>query len=86
LMGEHTGLAAMMGVVGEHVGEHRWTGGPGLGPTVAVKTLNELGRGREGVGKHFGATGGAVLEGGAGLLWRASCVVEGRGDLQMRCG
>ena len=40
LMRQHACLAAMMGIVHDHVGEHGGASGPGSGPTVAAELLD----------------------------------------------
>ena len=77
-MGQHTDLAAMMGVVRNHVCHHGSVGLPWSRPTVAVKDL--------GLGDHLAATRATLSQSGLRLLLRTSKAVKLRWDLHMRDG
>jgi hypothetical protein len=87
LAGEHENLAAMVGFVGEHVGEHGAAGGPSGHPTVAEEFRDAAMRsGGESIRQHAEALRGAFLVRGGSLLLGAAVGIERRGALQMRRG
>lgn len=87
LVGQHEDLAAVVGFVREHVGEHGGAGGPGLRPTAAGEFLDAaIGVCGESVGEHEQALRGAFFVGGGGFLDGAAVGIERRGTFQMRRG
>lgn len=87
LVGEHLNLASMVGFVGEHVGEHGASGGPGGHPTVAKEFRNAaIGSSGESIRQHAEGLRGAFLECGGSLLFGAAVGIERRRALQMRGG
>ena len=60
LVGQHQNLAAMMGFVGKHIGEHGPSRGPRLRPTAAREFCNAaIWVGGESIRQHAHALGGA---------------------------
>jgi hypothetical protein len=85
LVGQHHNLAAMVGFVREHVGEHGASGGPGGHPTVAGELCNAaIRRCRESIRQHAQALRGAFAVSGSSLLDGAAVGVERRRRLEMR--
>jgi hypothetical protein len=73
LVGEHQDLAAVVGFVGEDVGEHGAGGGPGGHPAVADELGDAAIRvGGESIREHALALGGTFLESSGGLLLGAA--------------
>ncbi len=85
LVGQHQNLAAMMGLVREHVGKHGASGGPRWHPTVAREFRDAAIRsGRQGIRQHAQALRSAFLVRGGGLLHGAAAGIEQRRTLEMR--
>ncbi len=82
LMREHADLAAMMGIMRNHVCHHCGIGGPWFCPAVAAKGFDMALS--QGLYNHFAATGRAFGQRQAHLLGRAAAAVERRRELQMR--
>ena len=84
LVGEHEYLAAVVGLVGEHVGEHGSSGGPWASPAAEKFFDFAVGRSGERVGKHAEALRSAFAVRGGGLLHGAGVRVEPGRAFEMR--
>src|SRR5437016_340447 len=82
-MREHAYLAAMMRVVGNHVGQHGCACGPRSCPAIAVKSFNPALRLAQSVCKHLATARTAFRQSGPGLLLRTASAVERRRELYM---
>ena len=81
-MGQHADLAAVVGFVAEHIGEHGRARRPRAGPTVALKFLDAaVGKS---VGEHLRAERRALCQGMTGLLLGAASAIQPRRKLQVR--
>jgi hypothetical protein len=84
---EHTDLAAVVGLVSQHVAEHFEAGGPGLSPAVADECLDASFVARhfaERFRQHFGAASGAFGQRIPSLLRREVRTAELSRNLQVR--
>src|SRR5260370_33472712 len=87
LAGQHQNLAAMVGLVREHISEHGPSGGPRWHPTVARELCNlAIRSARESIRQHPQALRGAFPVRGSSLLHAAAVGIKWRRTLQMRCG
>ena len=85
LMRQHQNLSPMMGLVGEHVGEHGCSRRPGSGPTAAPKfRYPPLGADRQGVAKHTHALRRALRMRRGSLRNGAARRIQRGGTFQMR--
>src|ERR1700721_2973113 len=83
-MSQHTNLAAMMGVMRQHVGLHGCPRRPRFRPTVAVEDLVlRLGKGFR---QHVGAAGAAFEQSRRGLFLRTAATLKCRRERQVWCG
>ena len=85
LMGQHTDLSAMVGLVRKHVAQHFHANRPGLAPAVTAKFLDAAvvtERFRE----HLGAASGALGQRRTGLSRRAGSAIERSRNSQVRSG
>ena len=82
LMCEHADLAAMMGIMRNHVCDHRGISGPWFGPAVAAKLFYKALD--QGLLNHFAAEGGAFGQRHAHLLGGAAAAVKRGRKLEMR--
>ena len=84
LMGQHAYLAAMMGIMHDHVGEHGGAAGPRSGPAVAAELLDATRRAVQGFCEHLRAAQRAFRQRGSCLLLRAAGAIELLWKLEMR--
>ena len=85
-MDEQADLAAMMGLVGEHVGDHGGASGPRGSPAVAVEFLDVPCWTGESFREHLRTDPGGFGERGAGLALRAAGAMEWWRKFEMRGG
>lgn len=83
-MREQADLAAMVGLVSQHVAEHLDAGGPGCAPAIAAE-FGDAAFVAEGFGQQLDAKSGTVLQCGARLLRSAAIPAELSRDSEMRC-
>jgi hypothetical protein len=86
LMGQHAYLAAMVGIVHNHVSEHGRAGRPCSGPTVAAELSHTTVRAAQGFSQHFRAKECALCQCNLRLMLRAPRAIELGGKLHMRGG
>jgi len=84
LMRQHTHLPAMVGLVRKHVAQHFHANRPRSSPAVSAKLLDAAPTTAERFSEHLRAAIGALSQSRAGLLRRAVCATELRGNPQVR--
>jgi hypothetical protein len=85
-MGQHAYLAAMVGIMHDHVSEHGRAGRPCSGPTVAAELSHTTVRAAQGFSQHFRAKECALCQCNLRLMLRAPRAIELGGKLHMRGG
>jgi hypothetical protein len=86
LVGEHADLAAMVGLVRNHVAEHFRANLPWLRPAVPEKFLDGVFRVVEGVSQHLCAASGTLSQCRTSLPRRATHAVQLCRNFQVRSG